>query len=668
MAVPRVKGAVKEMQLKSVRVQNYRCVLDSNVFELDRVTCLVGKNESGKTTLLQALRELNPLDNPRRYNKDLDYPRAHVNQYAERHGGQEAEVLTTIWTLDDGDVAAVETSLGQGVLSSHEITLKKRYGDERFTWTLSIDEKKVLETLAAAALVKGDAKKQLEKFSYTEDAVAHIDSLGGEQTAELKTLAAAIKKFPNNSGLLAAIHILAPRVPKLLYFGAYDQMSGKVALEQLQQQVANGTLTQGHRVFMAFLEFAGIPLAEIPNLQSFETLIARLEGASNAISEQIFDYWSQNQFLRVVFMQVMGMAADAPPFNNGWILRTRVYNELHKVTVDFDERSTGFVWFFSFLALLSQVKKQHGNLVILLDEPGLSLHGKAQADLLRYIEEKLRPEHQVIYTTHSPFMVPPTKLTSVRTVEDVVELREGKRPVSHGTKVRADVLATDRDTVFPLQGALGYEITQTLFVGKNTLLVEGPGDVLMFQSASAKLKALGRTGLSDAWTLCPVGGIGKVMPFVNLFGGGNKLNVAVVADYALKDKQEVERLRASELLRQDSVFTAEAFTNQPEADTEDFFGPSLYAAIVNQAYKLKGKNAITSQSIADVQIKTPRVVKRVEALFAAMPQSVPEFDHYTPAYWLQQHPETLDETSADVQACLARFEALFAAVNTLPTE
>jgi predicted ATPase len=40
----------------------------------------------------------------------------------------------------------------------------------------------------------------------------------------------------------------------------------------------------------------------------------------------------------------------------------------------------------------------------LLDEPGLTLHGKAQADLLRYIEQRLLPDHQVIYSTHSPFM------------------------------------------------------------------------------------------------------------------------------------------------------------------------------------------------------------------------------------------------------------------------
>ena len=78
------------------------------------------------------------------------------------------------------------------------------------------------------------------------------------------------------------------------------------------------------------------------------------------------------------------------------------------MSVPFSERSAGFIWFFSFLVKFAQVRKGGGSLILLLDEPGLTLHGKAQADLLRYFGEKLAPKHQVIFTTHSPFMVPRT--------------------------------------------------------------------------------------------------------------------------------------------------------------------------------------------------------------------------------------------------------------------
>ena len=153
---------------------------------------------------------------------------------------------------------------------------------------------------------------------------------------------------------------------------------------------------------------------------------------------------------------------DPAPFDTGYVFRTRIKNRRHGVTVGFDDRSAGFVWFFSFLVWFSQVRKNYGdNVVLLLDEPGLGLHAKAQADLLRYINDKLVPAGQVIYTTHSPFMVDPNRLDAVlRTVEDV-----GGEGEVEGTKVGDQVFSTDADTLFPLQAALGYDITQTLSSG-----------------------------------------------------------------------------------------------------------------------------------------------------------------------------------------------------------
>ena len=79
--------------------------------------------------------------------------------------------------------------------------------------------------------------------------------------------------------------------------------------------------------------------------------------------------------------------------------------------------------FFLLSTFFSDEEVVRKNVILLLDEPGTSLHAKAQADLLRYFKEKLIPDHQVIYTTHSPFMVPPENLMSARTVDDVADPR-----------------------------------------------------------------------------------------------------------------------------------------------------------------------------------------------------------------------------------------------------
>jgi len=92
----------------------------------------------------------------------------------------------------------------------------------------------------------------------------------------------------------------------------------------------------------------------------------------------------------------------------------------------------------------------------LLDEPGLSLHAAAQADLLRFIDNELAPNYQVIYTTHSPFMIDSLKLNEVRTVYDNSNKETGS--------VISDALdEKDSDTLFPLQAALGYSLAQNLF-------------------------------------------------------------------------------------------------------------------------------------------------------------------------------------------------------------
>lgn len=79
-------------------------------------------------------------------------------------------------------------------------------------------------------------------------------------------------------------------------------------------------------------------------------------------------------------------------------------------------RTAGFIWFFSFLVKFAQIKKNRGNVIIILEEPGLTLHGTAQQDLLRYFSEQLAPKHQFIYSTRSPFMVPANDMASIKTV------------------------------------------------------------------------------------------------------------------------------------------------------------------------------------------------------------------------------------------------------------
>ena len=78
-----------------VRVENYKCIEDSKEFSIDQVTCLVGKNEAGKTALLEALYKLNPVEADRADFDENEFPRRHLGTYRERSQCEPANVLSS---------------------------------------------------------------------------------------------------------------------------------------------------------------------------------------------------------------------------------------------------------------------------------------------------------------------------------------------------------------------------------------------------------------------------------------------------------------------------------------------------------------------------------------------------------------------------------------------
>ncbi len=653
------------MKLTKVRVQNYRSVEDSEEFEIDGLTCLVGKNEAGKTALLSAIRGLKP-SQPFEFDEVIDYPRRFSTRFDDRHPSGSAEVIRTWWRLEGPDKDAVEKRFGPGVLKgdTFQTHFGFRYDDDCRISEIEIDSAKVLENMLSKHALDATERNVLHGVS---DGPAADKALSGltARTPKQELLLQDIKTCRDSSFVKAVLDILSARQPKFFFTSHFERMSGMVSIEKLQLDKQQNAVSVGDKIFLDFLEYAGTTLEDLKNVDRREELKAKCEAASNEITEEIFQFWSQNNALEVVIEIDNAKPKDPVPFNTGMVADIRIKNTNHKATLPLSERSAGFVWFFSFLAQFKQLKKTPGNTnaIILLDEPGLTLHGKAQGDLLRYIVERLLPDHQVIFTTHSPFMVPMDRLADVRIVEDVIIEKSGKRTEVKGTKVRSDVLEVSDDTLFPLQGALGYEVTQSLFIGANTWLVEGPSDILYLKVVSQALTKRGRVGIDPKWTLCPSGGIDKLAPFVRLFGG-NRINMAVLSDIANGDKTKIENLKKAEILKAGHFYTCADFTAQSEADVEDLFEADLFVEMLNGAYKPPVASVVVKEALM-AAAPTPRIVKKAEALFKMMPASVAEFDHFGASRWLLENPSLLDADTPAVNATLDRFEQIFMAFNQL---
>ncbi len=693
------------MKLRTVRVREFKSVWDSNPFEVERVACLVGKNEAGKTAVLQALYRLNPIvENEGEFDVTYDYPKSEVENYqqdVESGRRQPAVVIEAIFVLEPAELNAISNEYGSGVLERPEVMVSKGYSRD----TSGKCERSVNVPVVEPALVKNliesfdlpeGLKGQASKQSTLAELSKYLTEAGQKQDRAVADAQAAANKIVNESEKVAALQeskalaeseqakalrgklaellkhknlglhiwqtILSPSFPKFLYFDEYYQMRGHDNVAALKKRKTDNKLERSDHPLLGLIELARLDLDKLLAPHSTEELKNKLQGSSNYLSSQILKHWSQNKHLRMNFDVRPGLPGDPAGMQQGPNIWGEVFDSKHLVSTSLGTRSAGFVWFFSFLAWYSAVKKNDKPLVLLLDEPGLSLHGKAQEDLLRYFEAEIvtNPKHQLLYTTHSPFMVDPQHFERVRIVQDKGIDTDDQLPrVEDGTKVFTDVLEAGPDSLFPLQGALGYEIYQTLFIGPNSLVVEGVSDLLYIQTVSGILQANGRVGLDSRWTITPVGGSDKVPTFVALIGSQKNLNIATLIDFQKSNQQMVENLYKKKLLKKSHVLTFADFTGKTEADIEDMFDVSFYIKLVNEEFSSSLAAKLVSDNLTN---RAPRILVRLEEYFATYPLGGgAKFNHYRPARFFAEKVSTLSIQAAT----LDRFETAFKAANAL---
>lgn len=657
------------MLLTKAQVRNFRSIDNSGVVDIDRdVTVFVGQNESGKTAFLNALALCRPVGGGGKFDVDRDYPRKGVNDYRKTHDRDPAEIAHLTYRLSAEELEAVNDSLGIDYLRELEFTLNHHYKNN-FTVSLSVPERGYVAHLLTDARLATDLKAKLGGVQTVRELIEalgdeDLNGEGQEYLAALQTRYAVTGKGWDNrlAHEIWSKHLSA-RIPKFFYFDDYYLLPGKVNLATLAQRAANpAQLTEEDQTVLSLFELADVQLTELTDAQGYEQIKARLEGLSIRITDTIFKYWTQNQELDVEF-DIRADPADAAPYNTGPNLYVRIKNRKHRVSVPFSQRSKGFIWFFSFVVWFDTIQRQ-GNgsqLILLLDEPGLNLHALAQADFLRYIDDLARG-HQILYTTHSPFMVHGDRLHQVRLVED-------RKTV--GTVVTSNLTGSDPKTVFPLQAALGYTVAQNLFISKRNLLVEGPADLVYLRFFSAALEKQNRAGLRDDITVVPTGGLDKLATFIALLAA-NRLDLVVVHDWGSRPDPHLDSLVRDKLIRDKLVLNYGMFrdsakpkaasvppTAPPATDVEDLFTIPLYLKLFSGAFDKQLGGEVKEADLPPGD----RVVERLNRYLKDKGITLKAsggFNHYSVANYLAANPpKSIDKDT------LARFESLFARVNGL---
>lgn len=657
------------MILSSAKVGPFRSMNSIQTVTVDSAaTVFVGMNEAGKTVLLKALQKSADALGEDSFEPVEDYPRKDLSAYLKTHKTQPAVATILTYTLSDDEIRRVNDKLGTTLKSGHEITISHKYDNNRNV-TLTVDESppikafsNTLSTDAAAAL------KDCKSLRSIPTLLADV-SLTETDQATLEALKVRIEASKwDQVSQWEAWSLINAEIPKFLYFSDYDLLPGKMNLADLAARVEQAKtdpkqLKPIHRSVLALLRMADVTFADMAAPGGYEELKAKIEAVSITLTDQVMEFWKQNEDLEVE-VDIKADTTDEVPFNNGPNLYLRIKNRRHRgVSTPFDQRSRGFIWFFSFLVWFDSVQHQLDpsgknvgkKLILLLDEPGLALHALAQADFLRYID-RLATDHQVLYTTHSPFMVHSDRLHQVRLVEDQIKV---------GTVISENLTGSDARTIFPLQAALGWTIAQNLFISERNLLVEGPSELIYLQLASGFLEAGGGKGLRDDVTIVPTGGLDNLATFVALLGASG-LKLGVLHDYRGSPEQKMTGLVRDKLLAAKALFNVSQFRD-PEAsesgkpcDIEDLFSVSLYLKYFNTTFA----SQLAGVVITEVDLPPgDRIVQRLEQHIRDKGLTIRPsggFNHYAVASrFASSPPKSLDA------ATIERFGALFKAVNAI---
>ena len=463
------------MRLASFQITNFRSINDSGLIDSTQITTILGRNDSGKSNLLRALHSLNPAEGIAELSPIKDFPR---HRRLEECTG-DTPVVFTRWSLDESEQAELAAILPRAAGVRH-VTARRGYAASRSAGfeglaALSLDVseikgkvRKIVPAVKAATekVAEEAAKAALDQEADVFDAAmimspdyikwsagavkaaqalrkalavagAELSDKQEQMLAELEDMALAIAN--DAPALERAQQWVIGKLPRFVYVDEYPALPGRQNIAEFLGREGWGQLTPEQQSFGRLCKAAGLDLRQLQALLDRNDQATRnqlVNRAGSVVTAEIRRLW-KDRALKVRFNL------------DGQYLDTLVSdpNAAYEVEVNLEERSRGFQWFFSFyVAFFADTRGgQAEDAVLLLDEPGLHLHAHSQADLLAHLEKDFAG-NQVIYTTHSPFMVPTHRLDAVRTAS----LDE-----TAGTTV-SNTAQGDERTLFPLKAALAF--------------------------------------------------------------------------------------------------------------------------------------------------------------------------------------------------------------------
>jgi energy-coupling factor transporter ATP-binding protein EcfA2 len=671
------------MRITKFRVQNYKNINDTGWINVGDFTAFVGKNESGKSAIFRGLSKLNPSDGEK-YDGLKEFPR---RRYTVDFKTRDWPVSSAEFQLSEDELKGLN-EICPALKEAKSVTYTRYYSwkltvsfEPSLRWP-DISFKRILELMKnwQSITEKTTAPEgKGEQFSRTKQSMLQLltqrtqeasnrdldDEVDRALVSEISNaimsliteewLKEKLKQIIDELNevkidldvtdqMNKAIQWAGEKLPKFVYFWEYDVIESAVHFPSFVQQLKQTPSAPRVRTTKCLFEHVGLDVETLVKLdptkpdQSVEVLrkfaderAILMSSASNAMTQRFSEWWEQRK-------HKFAYKTD------GHFFRVWVSDDLDPSEIELDQRSYGMQYFFSFyLVFLVEAKGAHANAILLLDEPGLHLHGTAQRKIVEFLE-KLSKQNQLLYSTHSPFMVDPDHLERVRVV---CEDKDGYAQVSE------DVWPKDEDSLFPLQAGLGYALAQTLFYSKRQLVVEGLSDYWFLKEINELLLTKNMTNLREDAVIVPCGGVSKLLPLASMLLG-HEIKIGILLDGDEPGRQKGKEVQTKLLLK--CLFMSD-FAKKEEAEIEDLFPEELYINAVHQAYPEIKKPLVFN----DEEKKIQCVAKRVQAALERMGSQ--NYKKWRSARVLldliQENPDVLPKET------LARFESIFEEANRI---
>lgn len=592
------------MRLSKARIRMYRSIRDTGEFEIENgKTILVGPNEAGKTVILQALQQLNKPAEIGGFEALRDYPRSEYDDI--KRGVVDPAKVTVVeghFTLDESDLEGLpngyegctyvlgrrlDNNAWHRIDGAPELPTYGSLSKDLTRLCAHVDARKGADEAAPSVafseltrewtdstIINSDRSAKLK--AWLESALPLIDESNQTEENRYDVLRAACSVAEDRD---AALKHLDKRVPIFVLFNNYFRVRPRIHLAHLAQRVASNVLDDeqydyGNVCLLKLLGFTAQELAEIGNTpQPKEGDAAALKTYRDNLDSRSYQLNAASVKLTSEIVSVWNPNSDRPEADrlriqaDGQYLKVVVEDELG-VEIELDQRSEGFQWLVSFFVVFfAEAAEKHKNAILLLDEPGLHLHGLKQRDFRETIS-RLAAKNQTLYTTHSPFLVGPYELDMVR----VVDMTDRKV----GTKVHGDLSSGDPAALLPLQEALGYDLAQSLFSQSRNLVLEGLTDYWYVEAVAQLLRAAGIADLDEKIALIFANSAGKVVYYATILHA-HKLKVAALldsdtaGDQAARQDTLVHTLGNRKILRTKDSFLGKV----PKPEIEDLLRETL---------------------------------------------------------------------------------------------